>query len=167
MNKAIFFDRDGVLNVDVIDLHELEKFQWIDGAVDAIKLCNERGFLVVVITNQSGIARGIFTEDDVKKIHSHMQTELEKVGAHIDAFYYCPHHPNGTVEPYAKVCDCRKPKPGLILRACKEMNIDPAKSVMIGDKPRDIESGKNAGVTSSILFEGGNLYDAIKKFLDK
>ena len=167
MNKAIFFDRDGVLNVDVIDLHELEKFQWIDGAVDAIKLCNERGFLVVVITNQSGIARGIFTEDDVKKIHSHMQTELEKVGAHIDAFYYCPHHPNGTVEPYAQVCDCRKPKPGLILRACKEMNIDPAKSVMIGDKPRDIESGKNAGVTSSILFEGGNLYDAIKKFLDK
>lgn len=167
MNKAIFFDRDGVLNVDVIDLHELEKFQWIDGAIDAIKLCNERGFLVVVITNQSGIARGIFTKDDVKKIHSHMQTELEKVGAHIDAFYYCPHHPNGTVEPYAKVCDCRKPKPGLILRACKDLDIDPAKSVMIGDKPRDIESGKNAGVTSSILFEGGNLYDAIKNFLDK
>ncbi|MBQ6975026.1 MAG: D-glycero-beta-D-manno-heptose 1,7-bisphosphate 7-phosphatase [Selenomonadaceae bacterium] len=167
MNKAIFFDRDGVLNVDVIDLHELEKFQWIDGAVDAIKLCNERGFLVVVITNQSGIARGIFTEDDVKKIHSNMQAELEKVGAHIDAFYYCPHHPNGTVEPYAKVCDCRKPKPGLILSACKDLDIDPEKSVMIGDKMRDIESGKNAGVKGAILFEGGNLYDAIKNFLDK
>ena len=96
-----------------------------------------------------------------------MQAELEKVGAHIDAFYYCPHHPNGTVEPYAKVCDCRKPKPGLILRACKEMNIDPEKSVMIGDKMRDIESGKNAGVKGAILFEGGNLYDAIKNFLDK
>ena len=167
MNKAIFFDRDGVLNVDVIDLHEMEKFQWIDGAPDAIKLCNERGYLAVVITNQSGIARGIFTEDDVKKIHAHMQSELEKIGAHIDAFYYCPHHPNGTVEPYAKVCDCRKPKPGLILDACKDLNIDPAKSVMIGDKPRDIECGINAGVKGTILFEGGNLYDAIKNFLDK
>ena len=166
MNKAIFFDRDGVLNVDIINLHEVEKFQWVDGAPDAIKLCNERGYLTVVITNQSGIARGIFTEDDVKKVHSHMQSELKKFGAHIDAFYYCPHHPDGTVETYAKVCDCLKPKPGLILRACKEMNIDPAKSVMIGDKQRDIDAGLNAGVSAGLLFTGGNLYYVLKNFLD-
>ena len=165
MKKAIFFDRDGVLNVDVIDLHELEKFQWIDGAIDAIKLCNEQGYLVVVITNQSGIARGIFTEDDVKKIHAHMQSELEKNGAHIDAFYYCPHHPNGTVDGYAKVCECRKPKPGLILQACKEMDIAPAESVMIGDKQRDIDCGINAGVKKTLLFTGGNLYYVLKNFL--
>ena len=162
MNRAVFFDRDGVLDVDIIDLHEVEKFQWIDGAMDAIKFCNDKGFLVVVITNQSGIARGIFTEDDVKQIHSYMQSELEKIGAHIDAFYYCPHHPNGTVEPYAKVCDCRKPKPGLIFRALKDLNIDPSTSIMIGDHDRDVEAGQNAGLKSAILFEGGNLFDAIK-----
>ena len=165
MKKAVFFDRDGVLNVDVIDLHELEKFQWIDGAIDAIKLCNEKGYLVVVITNQSGIARGVFTEEDVKKIHSHMASELEKFGAHIDAFYYCPHHPNGTVDGYAKVCDCRKPKPGLILQACKDFDIDVKNSVMIGDKQRDIECGINAGVEKTLLFAGGNLYYALKNFL--
>lgn len=165
MNSAFFFDRDGVLDVDIIDLHEVEKFQWIEGAMDAIKYCNDRGLLVVVITNQSGIARGVFTEDDVKKIHAHMQSDLAKIGAHIDAFYYCPHHPNGTVDEYKKVCDCRKPKPGLILRACEDLNINPSTSMMIGDHDRDVEAGQNAGLKSAVLFEGGNLFDAIKKVL--
>ena len=166
MNKAVFFDRDGVLNVDIINLHEVEKFVWIDGAKDAIKLCNDAGYLTVIITNQSGIARGIFTEDDVKKIYDYMQTELEKIGAHFDAMYYCPHHPEGEVDEYRKVCDCRKPKPGLILRACKELNIDPAQSIMIGDHTRDLECGENAGVSKLVRFDSnGNLYDVLKKYL--
>ena len=165
MNKAIFFDRDGVLDVDVDYLHEIEKFQWIDGAIDAIKLCNEKNYLVVVVTNQSGIARGMYTEDEIKKIHSHMQSELKKFGAQIDAFYYCPHHPNGIVKPYAKVCDCRKPKPGLILRASQDLKIDLSTSIIIGDKQRDIDAGLNAGITNGLLFKGGNLYEVMKIFL--
>ena len=165
MNSAVFFDRDGVLNEEVGYLHEIEKFKWIDGAIDAIKFCNERGFVTVVVTNQSGIARGIYTEDDVKKIHSHMQSELAKFSAHIDAFYYCPHHPDGKVDAYRKVCDCRKPKAGLILRACKDLNIAPSTSIMIGDGTRDVEAGENARLKASILFKGGNLFDVIKNIL--
>lgn len=162
MKSAIFFDRDGVLNEEVGYLHEVEKFKWIDGAIDSIKFCNYNGILAVVVTNQSGVARGIYTEDDVKKIHSHMQNELKNFGAHIDAFYYCPHHPEGKVTAYRKICDCRKPKPGLILRACRDLNIDPSTSIMIGDGQRDIEAGENAGLKYSLLFNGGNLFNSIK-----
>jgi len=162
MNSAIFFDRDGVLNEEVGYLHEIEKFKWIDGAGDAIKLCNEKNFLAVVVTNQSGIARGLYAEDDTKKLHNFMQTELEKFGAHIDAFYYCPHHPEGKVAAYRKICDCRKPEPGLILRACKDFDIDVAKSILIGDGARDIEAGRRAGIGKLIRFQGGNLFDVMK-----
>ena len=163
MNSAIFFDRDGVLNEEVGYLHEIEKFKWINGAIDAIKFCNEKNFLAVVVTNQSGIARGIYTEDDTKKIHNFMQSELKKNGARIDAFYYCPHHPEGKVSAYKKVCDCRKPEPGLIIRACKDFDIDVTTSILIGDGARDIEAGRRAGISKLILFEGGNLFDVIKK----
>ena len=165
MNSAIFFDRDGVLNHEVGYLHEIEKFKWIDGAIDAIKFCNEQKFLAVVVTNQSGVARGFYTEDDVKKIHSFMQSELEKFGAHIDAFYYCPHHPEGNVTAYRKICDCRKPAPGLILRACRELEINPANSILIGDSERDIESGRRAGIGRLILFNGGNVWDLVSSEL--
>ena len=164
MKSAVFFDRDGVLNEEVGYLHEIENFKWIDGAVDAIKLCNEKKLLVIVVTNQSGIARGIYTEDDTKKLHNFMQTELAKFGAHIDAFYYCPHHPNGKVDAYRKICDCRKPAPGLILRACKDFDIDVTTSILIGDGDRDIEAGRRAGIRILIRFDGGNLFDVLKKF---
>ena len=166
MNSAIFFDRDGVLNEEVGYLHEIEKFKWIDGAIDAVKFCNEKNFLAIVVTNQSGIARGIYTEADTQKLHNFMQTELEKFGAHIDAFYYCPHHPEGKIDAYKKICDCRKPKPGLILRACSDFDIDVKKSVLIGDSARDIDAGRRAGIDNLILFDGGNLYNVIKKVLD-
>ena len=165
MNKAIFFDRDGVLNEDVGYLHEVEKFRWIDGAREAIKLCNEKNILAIVVTNQSGVARGYYTEDDVKKIHAFMQDDLKKIGAHIDAFYYCPHHPEGTVAKYKKFCDCRKPKPGMILKACRDFEINLRDSVLIGDSKRDLESAENAGVGKSIFFSGGNLLDALENFL--
>ena len=163
--RAVFFDRDGTLNVDVDYLHEIEKFRWIDGAKESIKFCNENNFLAIVVTNQSGIARGFFTENDVKKLHKFMQTDLEKIGAHIDGFYYCPHHPEAKIERYRRECDCRKPKPGMILRACKDFNIDKEHSFLIGDSPRDVESAERAGLCKGIPFSGINLLDTLKNSL--
>lgn len=157
MIQAIFFDRDGVLNEEVGYLYEVEKFKWIDGAHDAIKFCNERGILTIVVTNQSGIARGLYTAKEVEILHEFMQKSLLEVGAHIDAFYYCPHHPNLSGE-----CDCRKPKPGMILQACQEFNINPAQSILFGDSERDIEAAKAAGLRDGIFFTGGNLLETVK-----
>ena len=164
MNKAIFFDRDGTLNVDLDYLCDFEKFQWIDGAVEAIKFLNDNNYLVIVVTNQSGVARGFFTEDDVKSFHKQMNEELKNFDAHIDEFYYCPHHPQGVIAKYKIDCECRKPKSKMIEDACKKFNIDKSKSLMICDKIRDVEYGENAGVRS-VLFEGGNIFDLIKKFV--
>ena len=164
LTKAIFFDRDGTLNVDIGYLHEFEKFEWIDGAIDAIKFCNENNFLAIVITNQSGIARGFYTEDDVKKLHQKINEELKKFDAHIDDFFYCPHHVKGIVKEYNFDCDCRKPKPKLIDDACTKYNIDKKKSLMVGDKLIDVECANNAGIRG-ILFEGKNIFDCLKKSL--
>ena len=162
MIQAIFFDRDGVLNEEVGYLWEIEKFKWIDGARDAIKFCNERGILTIVVTNQGGIARGLYTSKEVDALHNFMQKSLSEVGAHIDAFYYCPHHPEGTVKKFSIVCDCRKPKPGLILQACKDFKINPAQAILFGDAERDIEAAKAAGLRAGIFFAGENLLDAVK-----
>lgn len=164
MRQAIFFDRDGVLNEEVGYLWEVERFKWIDGAREAVKLCNERGLLAVVVTNQSGIARGLYTTREVDALHAFMQRELSKIGVHIDAFYYCPHHPEGVVEEFSIVCDCRKPKPGMILRACAELDINPAQSILFGDSKRDIEAAAAAGLHDGILFTGGNLFDVVKLY---
>ena len=167
MNAAIFFDRDGVLNEEVGYLWQIEKFAWIDGARDAIKFCNERGLLVVVVTNQGGIARGLYTAADVDVLHNFMQKSLSEVGAHIDAFYFCPHHPEGVVPEISIICDCRKPKPGLILRACAELDIDPARSILIGDAQRDIDSARAAGLRDGIFFTGGNIFETVKTEVEK
>ncbi|MBQ4494516.1 MAG: HAD family hydrolase [Selenomonadaceae bacterium] len=157
MIQAIFFDRDGVLNEEVGYLWQVEKFKWIDGARETIKFCNERGLLAIVVTNQGGIARGMYTAREVDRLHDFMQKSLSEVGAHIDGFYYCPHHPD-----FSGKCDCRKPKPGLILRACEDFNINPAQAIMFGDTERDIEAAKAAGLRAGILFAGGNLLEAVK-----
>ena len=164
-NRAIFFDRDGTLNVDAGYLHEIDKFRWIDGAIDTIKFCNDNNYLAIVITNQSGVARGYFTEDDVNNLHKYMNDELAKAGAHIDAFYYCPHHVNAAVEAYRIDCECRKPKSKMIEDACKKFNIDKKQSLMIGDMLRDVECGENAGVRG-ILFEGNNIFDCLMNVLN-
>ncbi len=167
MIQAIFFDRDGVLNEEVGYLWEIEKFKWIDGARDAIKFCNERGILTVVVTNQGGIAKNLYTAREVDALHNFMQKSLSELGAHVDAFYYCPHHPKGTVEEFSIECACRKPKPGLILKACAEWKINPAQAILIGDAERDIESAKAAGLRAGILFTGGNLSEVVKAELEK
>ena len=165
MNKAVFFDRDNVLNVDYINVHKIEDWKWMPTAREAIKYCNDNGYLAIVITNQSGIAKGLFTEDDVKKLHNFVQDELKKVGAHLDAFYYCPHHEEGTVAPYNIKCDCRKPAPGMVLQACKDFDIDVKQSYFIGDKSRDVECGINAGCKATCLFDGVDLLASVKKML--
>ena len=162
--KAVFFDRDGTLNVDTAYLYRIEEFRWIEGAVEAIRYCNDRGWLVIVVTNQSGVARGYYTEADVERLHAWMNEDLQKHGAHIDAFYYCPHHPKGAVAQYAKECDCRKPAPGLVETACREYGIDKAKSVLIGDKERDVECAERAGVRG-ILYPGGSLLDTLRQYI--
>jgi len=162
MIRAIFFDRDGVLNEEVGYLYEVEKFKWIDGAREAIKFCNERGILAVVVTNQSGIARGFYTAQNVDALHNFMQKNLAQIGAHIDGFYYCPHHPDFSGE-----CDCRKPKPGLILRACEDFKINPAEAILFGDSERDIKSAQAANLRAGIFFKEGNLFDAVKKFFEE
>ena len=160
-NKAIFFDRDGTLNVDVHYLHEPEKFVWIEGAIDAIRRANEHGYLVIVVTNQSGIARGYYDEAAVHRLHDWMNAELRKHGAHIDAFYYCPHHIEGKLPAYAKSCDCRKPAPGMLLRALREHDVDPAASWVFGDAASDVAAAENAGV-KGVRYMGGSLLAAVK-----
>ena len=167
MIRAIFFDRDGVLNEEVGYLWEIEKFKWVDGAREAIKFCNERGLLAIVVTNQGGIARGLYMAREVDALHNFMQEELARLGAHIDAFYYCPHHPEGVVEEFSVACECRKPKPGLILRACQDFKINPSEAILFGDSDRDIKAAEAAGLRAGIFFAGGNLLEVVRHHVEK
>ncbi len=164
MNKAVFFDRDGTLNEEVHYLHKIEDFKWIEGAIDAIKYCNDNGYLAIVITNQSGVARGYYPESDIMKLYDWMNTDLAKCGAHLDGIYYCPHHPTGKVKEYAIECDCRKPKPGMLFKAQKDHNIDLKSSYLIGDSARDVECAEAAGV-KGIMYKGDNLLFALQSEL--
>ena len=164
-NKAIFFDRDGTLNVDVHYLHDPAAFVWIPGAVDAVRFANAHGYLVIVITNQSGVARGYFGEADVQRLHNWMNEDLRAHGAWIDAFYYCPHHPDGADAMYRQECGCRKPAPGMILRALREHDIDPHASLLIGDGARDVQAAERAGVRG-VRYTGGDLCSLLQHALE-
>ena len=164
-NKAIFFDRDGTLNVDVHYLHDPADFVWIKGAIAAIRWANTHGYLVIVVTNQSGIARGYYDEDAVRHLHDWMNAELAAHGAHIDAFYYCPHHTEGSVPAYVKQCDCRKPASGMILRAIAEHEIDPAVSFLFGDAASDVTAAEAAGVRG-VRYTGGSLLDCVRNAVE-
>lgn len=154
---AIFFDRDGVLNKDFGYVYKSEDFKWIPGAMETIKHLKDMGYAIFVITNQSGVARGYFTEEDIKDLHEWINEELfEKYQVKIDGFYYCPHHPTVGQSPYQTKCECRKPKPGLIIRALKDFHIDKSKSYFIGDKDTDIEAASDVGIRGYI-FQSENL----------
>jgi D-glycero-D-manno-heptose 1,7-bisphosphate phosphatase len=138
-----FLDRDGVLNVDTGYVHRPGDLEWIDGAPEAVGLLNQAGYRVIVITNQSGIARGFYDEEAVRLFHAHMQDRLAEHGAYIDAFYYCPHHPEGRVPQFAVACDCRKPKTGLLKQAERDFPVDKGRSFLVGDKDlNDIGRGE-------------------------
>ena len=151
---AVFLDRDGTINVEKDYLHRVEDFEFIPGAPCAIRRLNEAGFLVVVVTNQSGVARGYFHLEDVDRLHAHLQQALAEAGACIDAFYICPHHPSEGVGPFRMDCDCRKGRPGMLLQAARELNIDLARSYMVGDKKADVEAGEGAGCTAIQVLTG-------------
>jgi D-glycero-D-manno-heptose 1,7-bisphosphate phosphatase len=158
---AVFLDRDGVINKDKNYVSRVEDFEWIEGAREAIKLLNDRGYLVIVITNQAGVARGYYTEEDVHALHCWINDELGRMGAHIDAFYYCPHHPEAGIEKYRMHCDCRKPLPGMLLKALEDWPIEREHSCMIGDKEKDVDAA-NAASINGILFNSGSLFEYIQ-----
>lgn len=156
MNKdaAVFLDRDGVINEEVGYLDHLDKLRIIPYAFEAIKLINESGMKAVVISNQSGIARGMMTEEFVQKTNHYLQNILQERGVYINNFYFCPHHPTEGEEPYRRVCDCRKPSPGMFLTAARDLNINLELSYMVGDRFLDMEAAKNAGVKGILVRTG-------------
>jgi D-glycero-D-manno-heptose 1,7-bisphosphate phosphatase len=157
LRPALFLDRDGVLNEDRGYVARWEDFRWIPGARQAVAAFNRAGWLVIVVTNQSGVGRGLYTEDAMHALHARMAQELAEAGGRIDAFYYAPQHPQATVDAYRHPDPPdRKPNPGMILRALAEWPIDKAASVMIGDKPSDLEAALRAGIRG-VLFKGGDL----------
>lgn len=148
MNKALFLDRDGTINIDKGHVYRKEDFEFIKGMPEFIKKYNDQGYKVIVITNQAGIAKGYYTKEDVDKLHKYINRELSKIGAHIDAFYICPHHPDYTGE-----CNCRKPKTGMLEEAIKDFNVDVSKSILYGDKPWDIECGEKCNIKAYYINE--------------
>jgi D-glycero-D-manno-heptose 1,7-bisphosphate phosphatase len=153
-NTAIFLDRDGVINEEVGYLDSLDKLKVIPSAYEAIRLINESGMKAIVVSNQAGVAKGLFTEDFVRKTNDCLQTILSQQAAYINNFYYCPHHPTEGTEPYRQICDCRKPAPGMLLRAAQDLNIDLKKSYLVGDRFRDMEAAKKAEVKGILVKTG-------------
>lgn len=149
LQPAVFLDRDGTINVEKNYLYRFEDWEWIPGAKEAIRIFNQAGYRVVVVSNQAGIARGIFKPSDVERLHLSVQHELASLGITIDAFYYCPHHPD-----FSGNCICRKPAPGMLVQASLDLNLDLTRSWMIGDKLVDVQAGHAAGVLSVLVRTG-------------
>jgi D-glycero-D-manno-heptose 1,7-bisphosphate phosphatase len=169
--KAIFLDRDGTLNRDVGSEISVDGFELLPDSAEAVKLINASGYLAIVVTNQPMIAKGFITLADLDVIHAKMETLLGREGAYVDAIYYCPHHPHKGFEgevPELKIdCDCRKPKPGMLLQAAEDWNIDLSASYMIGDGENDMLAAQAAGVRGMKLGNGKYLLDAVKEILSE
>ncbi|MCX5840266.1 MAG: HAD family hydrolase [Deltaproteobacteria bacterium] len=180
-HAAVFLDRDGTINEEVGYMDSLEKLKIIPEAFAAIRRINQNDMKAVVITNQSGVARGFFSEDFVQTVHAIIQEQLKARKAFIDAFYFCPHHPTEGQGVYLQTCNCRKPAPGLLFKAADEMEIDLGRSYLIGDMPKDIEAAKRAGAKGILVRTGygqehrafavepdyiaGNILDAVRWIL--
>jgi D-glycero-D-manno-heptose 1,7-bisphosphate phosphatase len=158
---AAFLDRDGVLNIDHGHVHRRADFDWLPGAAAAVKRLNLWGYLVVVVTNQSGIARGLYDVAAFKVLSDWMVDELAGASARVEAVFYCPHHPSEGQGALRRVCDCRKPAPGMLLAAIAEFSIDAARSVLIGDKDTDLQAASAAGVRG-LKFPGGDLDEFVR-----
>lgn len=189
-SKAIFLDRDGTINKEVNYLYKPSDFFFIPGVEEAIKIFHDLGYFVIVITNQSGVARGYYTEEDILALHNYMEEELNQTaikdlefnnestneyakrnGYYVDAYYYCPHHPNGIIERYAINCNCRKPNTGMIDKAIydfkkKGIHIDISKSYIVGDKESDVLTGKKASFYKTILVRSGHKVDEFNSEAD-
>jgi D-glycero-D-manno-heptose 1,7-bisphosphate phosphatase len=157
---AAFIDRDGVINAEVGHVHRIEDFRLLPGVPQALRRLSDCGFALVVITNQAGIAKGLYDQAAYDRLTLHMRERLATEGIALDGVYHCPHHPEGIVADYAVACDCRKPAPGLLLRAASDLGLDLSRSVMIGDKTSDVQAGRAAGVHWTVLVESGHALPA-------
>ncbi len=153
-NRAVFLDRDGTINEEMGYINHIDRFALLPRTAEAIRLINASGLKAVVVTNQSGVARGMFPESLVGEVHRKMEDLLRAVGTHIDGIYYCPHHPDFGPPEYRKRCSCRKPATGMIERACNELNIDPTQSYMVGDRIMDVEFGHKIGAKGILVLTG-------------
>ena len=151
MNRAVFLDRDGTINKDTGYVGNPDDLELLPGVAEAIRKMNEAGYLVIVISNQSGVARGYFGIDDVEKVNARLNEMLEEADAHIDAFYYCPHLVSGTIPEFAVDCDCRKPKSGMFKQAISDFNLDPVQCFACGDKDRDVVALEELGIPKAHL----------------
>jgi D-glycero-D-manno-heptose 1,7-bisphosphate phosphatase len=165
-NKAVFLDRDGTINVEVGYLSDPDELELIPGAAEAVARLNDAGFIVVVVTNQSGVARGYFTEEDVHAVNRRMVDVLQSEGARIDGIYYCPHHPEFGSDVYRKDCECRKPNTGMVKRAVEDLDIDISRSYVVGDHVGDVLLGVNAGAHSIHVLTGHGA-DERKKLIER
>jgi D-glycero-D-manno-heptose 1,7-bisphosphate phosphatase len=154
MTPAVFFDRDGTLNEDVGYLDRLERLRLFPFATEALRVVQRAGYKVVITTSQAGVAHGMVTEAVLADIHAHLIARMAAAGVRIDGIYYCPHHPDAKVEKFRRVCDCAKPKPGLVLQAARELDLDLPRSFVIGDRWRDLQMGHAAGVPGLLVRTG-------------
>lgn len=164
LRPIAFFDRDGVLNRDTGYVHRIDTLEWVEGAFEAMAMLRQAGYRVVVVTNQSGVARGFYREEDVRTLHDWMADQIDRLGGHIDAFYYCPYHPEAADPAYREDHPDRKPRPGMLLKALKRFPADLERSFMIGDQATDMQAAQAAGV-SGHLFTGGRLDHLVDQVL--
>lgn len=155
-NKCVFFDRDGVINYEKGYVHKIDDFEFMPDVFDCMRRFQDSGFSIVIITNQAGIGRGYYTEKQFEYLCEWMKAQLSKSSIFIDGIYFCPHHPTHGVGVYNTECNCRKPKPGMVLQAQKELCLNLSESILIGDKVSDVLAGKNAGVGRNYLVETGH-----------
>ncbi len=159
MSRAAFIDRDGVINREVEYLHRIEDFRFIDGVFEGCQLLAENGYRLVVVTNQSGIGRGYYGEEQFKRLTRWMVARFAERGIVITGVYHCPHHPRQGIGDYRRACSCRKPKPGMLVVAAREHDLDLSRSLMFGDKEADVEAGRAAGVKATVLVRSGHPID--------
>jgi D-glycero-D-manno-heptose 1,7-bisphosphate phosphatase len=155
LRRAAFIDRDGVINEDREFVYRPEDFVFLDGAVEGLRQLQAADYLLVVVTNQSGIARGLYSEADYQKLTHYMREQLLRAGVRLDRIEYCPHLPDAPLDRYRVECDCRKPRPGLLHRAITALGIDAGRSILIGDRASDIEAGRQAGIAHCFLVRSG------------
>jgi len=159
LNKALFLDRDGVVNVDHGYVYEPEKFEFVDGVFSACKAFVDAGYKLIIVTNQSGIGRGYYTEADFHALSNWVVAQFAEHDVTVSGIYFCPHHPKKALPEYLKECQCRKPAPGMLLQGIDEHHIDATQSIMVGDKLSDMQAASNANIATKVLVRSGQAFD--------